>query len=310
MNIRKLQEELVEKISLILIENDEANVERALEIINQLGEDHINDTTIMDRNLTVLDCVIICDSRGNNPRISPRPRLNNRELKKLEDAIRNIGGRTAEELGLVQDISYDRDEFQRFFSAIQAFMRRAPEIVALAQASGERIRILERVSERASGQELQALERRIQNLQTLSEASEQGLRTLGEVLERELIFVLGRREMETLLQTTEKNIQALKQALEEDLQISRDLSIQAMKKEVCTLFTLAFSVSSLYLAYQSIGNQGFSLSRLAAIGTGAAAVFGLRGLLRESTQERPISGSLENVVAAQHNVEERQLTQG
>lgn len=103
MNIKELQEELVEKISLIPTEDDRSSLERALEIINQLGKDHINDViTIYDAGYTALDYISIFDSQGNNPTLSRRPRINNMMLVELENAIRNVEGRTSEELGLVQ----------------------------------------------------------------------------------------------------------------------------------------------------------------------------------------------------------------
>uniref|UniRef100_A0AAU7YLI9 Uncharacterized protein n=1 Tax=Wolbachia endosymbiont of Oeneis ivallda TaxID=3171168 RepID=A0AAU7YLI9_9RICK len=125
MNIKELQEELVGKIALIPTENDKVSVERALEIVDEV-KDHINDTIVFgDQRLTALDYVIIADSQGSNPKISERPRIGNRALKELEDAIRNIGGRTSEELGLVQNISYSRSEFQR---AVRDFLEGTREM--------------------------------------------------------------------------------------------------------------------------------------------------------------------------------------
>ncbi|WP_265037131.1 hypothetical protein [Wolbachia endosymbiont (group A) of Anomoia purmunda] len=40
-------------------------------------------------------------------------RVNNRTLKELENAIRNVGGKTSEELGQVQNIHYGQDELRR-----------------------------------------------------------------------------------------------------------------------------------------------------------------------------------------------------
>ncbi|WP_353280161.1 hypothetical protein [Wolbachia endosymbiont (group B) of Silvanus unidentatus] len=111
MNIKELQEELVGKVALIPTENDRASVKRALEIVNEV-KDHINDIIVFgDQRLTALDYVIIADSQGSNPKISERPRIGNRALKELEDAIRNIGGKTSEELGLVRNVPYSREEF-------------------------------------------------------------------------------------------------------------------------------------------------------------------------------------------------------
>ncbi|WP_265030473.1 hypothetical protein [Wolbachia endosymbiont (group B) of Athalia cordata] len=125
MNIKELQEELVGKIALIPTENDKVSVERALKIVDEV-KDHINDTIVFgDQRLTALDYVIIADSQGSNPKISERPRIGNRALKELEDAIRNIGGRTSEELGLVQNISYSRSEFQR---AVRDFLEGTREM--------------------------------------------------------------------------------------------------------------------------------------------------------------------------------------
>lgn len=99
MDIQKLQEGLVEKILLIPTEyDDRSNLERALEIINKLGIDHINDIiTIGYGRFAALDYVIIADSQG-----STRSRINNVMLVELENVIRNVEGRTPEELGLVQ----------------------------------------------------------------------------------------------------------------------------------------------------------------------------------------------------------------
>ncbi|OJH31678.1 MAG: hypothetical protein ABOJ95_000756 [Wolbachia endosymbiont of Armadillidium vulgare] len=65
VGIKELQEELVEKISLITIEDIRSNLERALEIINELGRDYINNIiTTNYKSLTALDYVIIADSQG------------------------------------------------------------------------------------------------------------------------------------------------------------------------------------------------------------------------------------------------------
>jgi len=130
--MKELQEELVGKIALIPTENDRASVKRALEIVNEV-KDHINDTIVFgDQWFTALDYVIIADSQGSNPKISERPRIGNRALKELEDAIRNIGGRTSEELGLVQNVSYSRSEF------LSASEQRALQILEEAKRDSNR----------------------------------------------------------------------------------------------------------------------------------------------------------------------------
>lgn len=118
MDIKKLQEELVEKILLIPTEDDsEASGKEALEIINEL-KDHINEIIVINnQQFTALDCVIIADSQGNDPRISERVRINNRTLKELENAIRNVGGKISEELEQVQNIHYSQDEFRRVITS-------------------------------------------------------------------------------------------------------------------------------------------------------------------------------------------------
>lgn len=316
MDIEKLQGELVEKILLIPVEDDSEAIGReALEIINEL-KDHINDDIVVgnngDKRFTALDCVIIVDSQGDSLRVSERPRINNRILKELENAIRDVGGKTSEELGIIQNVSCSQSEFQEvaFAREIQALVQREPEIRALARASGERIRVLEQASEQASGQELRALEQRIQELQDLSQASEQGLRILGETLEQGPPPVQEIQRLRALVQASEQNMQALAQALERELEISRDLSLRTIRETICTLFTLTLSVGSLYLAYQSRNDQGFSMSKLIAIGTGAAATLvRFREPLRElisGVQERQASTDLENATV-QPSVEERQL---
>ncbi|MGY5878471.1 hypothetical protein [Wolbachia endosymbiont of Nasonia giraulti] len=71
--------------------------ERALEIIGIL-KDHINDDIEMNNlRMTILDCIILCDSQDN-------VRLNNRSLLDLEDAVKSIGGKTSQELGRVNQI--------------------------------------------------------------------------------------------------------------------------------------------------------------------------------------------------------------
>lgn len=109
-NVERLQRELLEEMGSIPLGSSNT---RALEIVNQLGEDRINDTimTLDGRQFTALDCAIMFDSQGNNPRINERPRINNNAFRELESAIRSAGGRTSEELGRRQDIPYDRESF-------------------------------------------------------------------------------------------------------------------------------------------------------------------------------------------------------
>ncbi|WP_341812463.1 hypothetical protein [Wolbachia endosymbiont (group A) of Conops quadrifasciatus] len=89
MTIRELQKELLEEISSLVIEDNDNSIEtrqkRALEIIKKL-EGHINDDIEINGNLriTVLDCIVRCDSQNNI-------RLNNKSLVNLENAIKNIG---------------------------------------------------------------------------------------------------------------------------------------------------------------------------------------------------------------------------
>ncbi|RDD34050.1 hypothetical protein Wcon_01913 [Wolbachia endosymbiont of Cylisticus convexus] len=99
-NVERLQRELLEEMGSISLGSSNT---RALEIVNQLGEDHINDTimTLDGRQFTALDCAIMFDSQGNNSRI------NNSAFRELEGAIRSAKGRTSEELGRVQNISVD-----------------------------------------------------------------------------------------------------------------------------------------------------------------------------------------------------------
>ncbi|WP_264719426.1 hypothetical protein [Wolbachia endosymbiont (group B) of Eucosma cana] len=99
--LKKLQLELLGIIFLILApasaEEERDMKERALEIIGIL-KDHINDCIeISNRRMTILDCIILCDSQGN-------VRLNNRSLLDLEDAVKSIGGKTSQELGRVNQI--------------------------------------------------------------------------------------------------------------------------------------------------------------------------------------------------------------
>lgn len=99
--LKKLQQELLGIIFLILApasaEEERDMKERALEIIGIL-KDHINDCIeISNRRMTILDCIILCDSQGN-------VRLNNRSLLDLEDAVKSIGGKTSQELGRVNQI--------------------------------------------------------------------------------------------------------------------------------------------------------------------------------------------------------------
>ncbi|WP_265027628.1 hypothetical protein [Wolbachia endosymbiont (group B) of Chorthippus parallelus] len=101
MDLKNLQLELLEIIFLILApasaEEERDMKERALEIIGIL-KDHINDDIEMNNlRMTILDCIVLCDSQGN-------VRLNNRSLLDLEDAVKSIGGKTSQELGRVNQI--------------------------------------------------------------------------------------------------------------------------------------------------------------------------------------------------------------
>lgn len=94
--VKKLQEELIENISLIPVDASGASGKRALEIINQL-KDNINDIiTTGDIRGTALDFVRMTDSQGFNT--SNKTRINNRTLLELEKAIKDIRGKTLEEL--------------------------------------------------------------------------------------------------------------------------------------------------------------------------------------------------------------------
>lgn len=89
--LKKLQQELLGIIFLILApasaEEERDMKERALEIMGIL-KDHINDDIEMNNlRMTILDCIILCDSQDN-------VRLNNRSLLDLEDAVKSIGGQT------------------------------------------------------------------------------------------------------------------------------------------------------------------------------------------------------------------------
>ncbi|MFP3031861.1 MAG: hypothetical protein ACEY3M_12290 [Wolbachia sp.] len=123
--VTELQRKLVEEMGSISLGSSNT---RALEIVNQLGKDHINDTivTLDGRQFTALDCAIMFDSQGNNPRINERPRINNSAFRELESAIRSAGGRTSEELGLIQNIFYGQDEFYRI--AMDSMERAREEI--------------------------------------------------------------------------------------------------------------------------------------------------------------------------------------
>ncbi|MGL9758467.1 MAG: hypothetical protein ACR5LA_06560 [Wolbachia sp.] len=99
--LKKLQQELLGIIFLILApasaEEERDMKERALEIIGIL-KDHINDDIEMNNlRMTILDCIILCDSQDN-------VRLNNRSLLDLEDTVKSIGGKTSQELGRVNQI--------------------------------------------------------------------------------------------------------------------------------------------------------------------------------------------------------------
>lgn len=101
MDLKNLQQELLGIIFLILApasaEEERDMKERALEIIGIL-KDHINDDIEMNNlRMTILDCIIFCDSQDN-------VRLNNRSLLDLEDAIKSIEGKTSQELGQVNQI--------------------------------------------------------------------------------------------------------------------------------------------------------------------------------------------------------------
>ncbi|CCE77335.1 hypothetical protein [Wolbachia pipientis] len=101
MDLKNLQQELLGIIFLILApasaEEERDMKERALEIIGIL-KDHINDDIEMNNlRMTILDCIILCDSQDNI-------RLNNRSLLDLEDAVKSIGGKTPQELGRVNQI--------------------------------------------------------------------------------------------------------------------------------------------------------------------------------------------------------------
>ncbi len=101
MDLKNLQQELLGIIFLILApinaEEEGDMKERALEIIGIL-KDHINDDIEMNNlRMTILDCIILCDSQDN-------VRLNNRSLLDLEDAVKSIGGKTSQELGRVNQI--------------------------------------------------------------------------------------------------------------------------------------------------------------------------------------------------------------
>jgi len=93
--VKKLQEELIANISLILTDSSETSGESALKLIKQL-ENNINEIIFFGTTCgTALDYVIMADSLGDP---SKKQRINNRTLLELEKAITDIGGQTLEEL--------------------------------------------------------------------------------------------------------------------------------------------------------------------------------------------------------------------
>ncbi|MDG7057202.1 MAG: hypothetical protein LKM43_03580 [Wolbachia endosymbiont of Penenirmus auritus] len=132
MSLEKLQHKLIEKIYNITIESNDDIVknekERALEIINKL-KDHINDDIEINDNLkmTVLDCIIRCDSQGN-------ARLNNRSLIDLEKAVKKIGGKTSQELGREQNVEELQDiDIERIRSYLENVIQLNETYIGLAE---------------------------------------------------------------------------------------------------------------------------------------------------------------------------------
>lgn len=94
--LKDLQQELLGMVFLIVApaseEEERCMKNRALKIIREL-KDHINDDIEMNNlRMTILDCIVFCDSQDN-------VRLNNKSLLDLEDAVKSIGGKTSQELG-------------------------------------------------------------------------------------------------------------------------------------------------------------------------------------------------------------------
>ncbi|WP_339047651.1 hypothetical protein [Candidatus Mesenet endosymbiont of Phosphuga atrata] len=113
MNIKELQQELIGIISCIPASSEDSNdKDRALEIIQALGRDHINDIiSYGSKKGTILDFIIEFDSRpdpesnriiamGDNTFTwnSHRTRLNNKTLVELEKSVKSFGGKKSEDL--------------------------------------------------------------------------------------------------------------------------------------------------------------------------------------------------------------------
>ncbi|HCE59311.1 MAG TPA: hypothetical protein DEQ74_00525 [Wolbachia sp.] len=102
IELKKLQEELVAKFFLLLVEIEDSDEDRkrALEIINQLKGNINALISFNSKHGTVLDFLIMADTQGfntNNPK-----RINNKTLEDLEKAIKEMGGKTLEELDPIQ----------------------------------------------------------------------------------------------------------------------------------------------------------------------------------------------------------------
>ncbi|XGA07900.1 MAG: hypothetical protein U0X86_001409 [Wolbachia endosymbiont of Xenopsylla cheopis] len=107
--VEKLQEELTGIISCIPASSEDSHdKDRALEIIQDLGRDHINDIiSYGSKKGTILDLIIESDSQPGHTvtlvdniltQSNHRIRLNNKILVELEKSVKSFGGKKSEDL--------------------------------------------------------------------------------------------------------------------------------------------------------------------------------------------------------------------
>ena len=149
MNIQEIIKKFMELVSSDILlynpEDTETSIQTALNMIDEITKNGCinNEIYVSDEKFTLLDYIVMCDSRGCGS-----SRINNKVILLLEEAIKNAGGKTRDELringrteflqGLEDRQSNTEDsfllEFDRRIRPIEEIFDRISEIAMESQA--------------------------------------------------------------------------------------------------------------------------------------------------------------------------------
>ncbi|WP_264719427.1 hypothetical protein [Wolbachia endosymbiont (group B) of Eucosma cana] len=297
--LKKLQLELLGIIFLILApasaEEEKDMKDRALKIIDEL-KDHINDCIeISNRRMTILDCIVLCDSQGN-------VRLNNRSLLDLEDAVKSIGGKTSQELGRRSSITQQEidDEYIAHILQIRTMfeqiMQSRAEFIASMEET-QRRRLIEESRESIFLRTL-GISKLIISSTRLgeSEVGEIIGCTLGGLLSIPAIILLA--PLTYVSNTTSREIR--QRVVDSISESTAGLSAALGVGTIMLISRIVRSTAETNMVFGESLRSGLMTTTAATIGAGAGAALST-ALARRMFA--PISTNLENVATEQQNIQ-------